>query len=381
MNYSIDPLCQSRRVKVVKWALLSLSVLLAMLTISSLRYVDRFYVEQAQLLEDPVFLSGKIQWKQKGRGEVATSGNRLTITNNIGSNHIVFQNVVVDTPSFYQFEFDAGVKNVEPTSDEDWARASVAIIFRDTNGERTGSTMLADLVGSQAIKSFSEKLLLRESLGSIDLAFRLYNSKGQFTVANPIVSRLQEFPFYQKIRSTLVFSWFFVLAILIFLLVRLASIRNLFALAFLVTVALAGVVMPEGIMTAVNQKIAGLLPQSLLTESRRLLGLLYDGNKFINPGAEVSKIGHFLIFTLLGIFAGFNWQKIGIFFAIISIASFAFVTEALQMLVNGRTTSVGDLITDVVGGFFGLVIGIILVWCVQAVRKLKKIPDPATVDH
>lgn len=74
---------------------------------------------------------------------------------------------------------------------------------------------------------------------------------------------------------------------------------------------------------------------------------------------------------------GLWWQKIGIEFAIICIGAFAFCTEALQMLVNGRTTSTGDLITDTVGGIFGLIIGAFLLWCFQSVKKLvKKSPDP-----
>lgn len=380
MGNSVDHGYQQHRAQVGKWVLVVLAVVLAIVTIYSLRNIDRFFVEKEQLLVDPQFLSGKAHWEEQGSSKISTSGNQLVITNNLGASHSVFQTVAVEPPAFYRFDFDAGVKDVVPTREDVWAKASAAVVFYDKNGERRGSTTIAYLEGSQAIKSYSENLLIRES-ASIEFAFRLFSAGGEFMIANPVISRLQEFPFYKNVRIAIVVAWLLFSGLLLFLLWRLAGAWNLLALIALCGAALVGVMMPEAMMSAVNQKIAGLLPQIFFTESRRLLGFIYEGNKFISAGSEVSKVGHFIVFTLLGVFAGLRWKKVGIFFALACIAVFAFVTEALQMLVNGRMTSVGDLITDIVGGIIGLAIGVALLWCFQAMRRLVKKPDQTPEEY
>ncbi len=369
------------RSQLLKWAVLSVAVGLAILTVFSLRSVDRFYVEKEQLLEDAQFLSGKTHWKEKGSSQTSTAGNRIVITNNLGASHSVFQNVVVDTPAFYKIDFDAGVRDVVPAGKEKWARAGVAVIYRDKNGKRTGSSTVVGLVGSKAIQPYSKTLLLWKDLGSVDISFRLYNAGGEFVVANPAMSRLQEFPFYKNMRMGIVVAWCILLLALVYLLFRFGGIWNLLVVMTLGGVAIVGVMMPESTMTILNQWLAGLIPTSFLTESRRILGFVYEGNRFVNPGSEVSKIGHFVVFSLLGFFAGLRWQKIGLLFALTCIAAFAFITEALQTLVYGRTTSFGDLIIDMIGGAIGLVIGVFLLWCYQSLKTLLRESDSARENH
>lgn len=371
---------QTNRAQWVKWALLSAAVLLAMVTIFSLRYVERFYTDQEQVLQDPQFQAGDAHWQVTPNIISSQNADHMTITNNVGASHKVFQTIEVDTPAFYQFSFDASVKDVVSGGDLDWENANAAVIFRDKDGERTGSKMIMNLVGSHPTQSYSEMILLRDTLGSVDLAFRLYNSGGEFTFTSPVVSRLQELSSYKIMRIGLMVAWGLLFLGLVVLLIRVASVWNLLALAALVAVALVGVIMPESIMTGANKKIASVLPQTFLSESRRLLALIYDGNRLIDAGSEVSKIGHFIVFMLLGFLAGLNWQRIGLLFAVVCLAAFAIATEALQMMVNGRTTSVGDLITDMAGGLVGLAIGICVLWIFQAIVRLVKKPVPSD-DH
>jgi VanZ family protein len=72
-------------------------------------------------------------------------------------------------------------------------------------------------------------------------------------------------------------------------------------------------------------------------------------------------MGHFVVFLLIGIVAGLNFKKVGLVFSIASIAVFASLTEAMQLLVSGRTTSLNDFFIDVVAGVLGVGLGLAVV--------------------
>ena len=77
----------------------------------------------------------------------------------------------------------------------------------------------------------------------------------------------------------------------------------------------------------------------------------------MGTGAEVGKIGHFAVFLLLGVIGGLNFHKIGALYSLALISAFASLTEVLQLLVVGRTTSVNDFLIDVTGGAIGFCFG------------------------
>jgi len=354
-----------------KWVVLVFTLLLSVVTMYSLNTVDRFYVEKEQLLEDNQFLFGGTHWEGGDTDAISFQGNRLTITNAPGASHKVFQKVKIDSTAFHRFEFDAAVKNVVPTGDEEWYGGSIAIIYYDHNGARVGSRMLENLRGSKPVQSYSETFLLRDTLGSVDVAFRLYSSGGEFIFANPVMSRLQEFPFYKSIKTSLVVAWVVLAAIVAFVIFRAASVFQLAVVAALALFAVAGALLPDGVITGLNAKLVTMLPVKILESSRSLLNWAF-GEGVIYPVGVISKIGHFVIFAGLGIVAGCSWRKLGILFAVSSIAVFALVTEVLQMMVEGRTTRMTDLVVDGTGAITGFLIGVICVWLLSLIGKFKR---------
>lgn len=353
----------------VKWILLSMAVLLSVLTFLTMRYVDRFGIDEEQLLEDAQFLEGNARWQEKGNGVTEFQGNQLKITNRPGVSHSVSQNVQVDTPAFYRFSYNAGVTDVVPTSPEFWALASVAIIFRDESGERTGSRMITTLSGTESSASFTEQLLLTESISSVDFAVRLYRAGGEFFITNPVMSKLKELPIFKGVRAGVVAAWLALFAVLVFFSFRVLKVWQLMILIALTGAAMVGTMMPEALMTAVSQKVAGFVPESLLSNLRSTFSKVYSADKFTHAGTEVSKLGHFLVFSCFGLFAGLLWRKCGFIFAVACIAVLALSTEALQTLVYGRTTNIGDLVIDALGGLTGLLVGVVLAGLFGLIRR------------
>lgn len=73
--------------------------------------------------------------------------------------------------------------------------------------------------------------------------------------------------------------------------------------------------------------------------------------------AEVSKLGHFAAFALLGFMFCWVRSKVNVVFSVLLLLAVAFATEALQMLVNDRTASLKDVYVDLAGGGVGLCVG------------------------
>ena len=63
------------------------------------------------------------------------------------------------------------------------------------------------------------------------------------------------------------------------------------------------------------------------------------------------------------------WRKYGIYFALAAIAVLALATEALQTMVYGRTTSVGDLVVDTAGGLTGLLVGVLIAELIRLMSR------------
>lgn len=346
----------------VKWFLLAISAVLTLITFISLHGVERFYIEKEQLLLDDRFKAGGDFWLVRGGGVTEFKDGSLKITNPPGGSHIVSQNIEISAGGFYQLQFEAGVDQVVPVDQEEWKNANVTIIYRDKQGDRIGSRMLLNLEGSKQTEHYSDKFLLRDVLGSVDIAFRLYESGGEFSIANPVLSQLGETQLYKIVKIAVLVSWLVLLLTIAIVMFKKMHVIQLVVVAIIGLLAIIGATMPEGIMIAINQKIETFLPQSVMTGSRQLLMLVYGGEKSIYPGAEVSKLGHLLVFICIGFYAGLFVKTIGVVFAPASILVFALATEALQLLVDGRTTRFGDLIVDAVGGITGLAVGIACVW-------------------
>ena len=354
-----------------KWVILVFTLLLSVVTIYSLNTVDRFYVEKDQLLEDNQFLYGGTHWEGGDSNAISFQGNRLTITNLPGASRKVSQKVNIHSTAFHRFEFDAAVKDVVPTGDEEWHGGSIVVIYYDHNGDRVGARMFENLQGSKPLQSYSETFLVRDELSSVDIAFRLYSSGGELTFANPVMSRLQEVPFYKNMKISLVVAWVVLAAIVAVVIFRAASIYQLAVVAALALCAVVGALLPEAIITGLNEKLVTMMPVSIIESSRSLLNRAF-GEGVVLPGGVVSKIGHFLVFAGLGILAGCAWRKLGVLFAISSIAVFALVTEVLQMMVEGRTTRMTDLVVDGTGAITGFLIGVICVWLLSLIGKFKR---------
>lgn len=352
----------------IKWMILLSVVALSFLTLITIGGVERFEVETKQLLQDSAFNEAGNHWVLKGAEGITFEDGEVTISNRSSGSRRIFQNIVIDKPAFYRISYTAAVDEVVPARQEEWSLASVVVINRDKLGQRVGTKSIARHSGTMPAQYYSENLLLTESVASIDFVVRLLQASGTFTVSDPTVSRLKELTTYKYLRGTVVLAWIALLFALGYSALTVFSVSQVLLFTAIACVVLIGTMMPEGVMTQVTQKVSAYLPENFMDELAAFFNKLYMGGKSFNDGATTSKLGHLAAFFLVGLFVGSFWRKCGIFYAVAAIATFAFATEALQILVFGRTTSVGDLIVDCIGGLVGLFFGALVV----EIKKIQK---------
>lgn len=340
-----------------RWIALIAVVFLSLITIFALKNVDRFYVVSEQLLTDPAFSHGELYWKKTGSEETYFWSPQVSLVNAPGASQSISQNVVIDAPAYIRFTFNGRSENIVPGNKE-WARASGTIIYRDKAGNRVGSRMTAELDGTTLPRNYIHEEFLRGHLGSIDVVFRLLQAGGEFTVSDPSISVLNEQFTFKLVRFTIVIFWLLAFCMLAKFALQVIGKVHLFIFLMLGVGIFIGALMPEYLMVAINQKLAAVTPEVVLSGTRYLLRNVFRIQNLESAGAEISKFSHFTAFLLIGLVSSFACRKIGYIFTLASIAVFAVVTESLQMLVGGRTPRIVDLALDISGGVVGIVLGL-----------------------
>jgi len=330
-----------------KWAIVFAVVVLSYLTVSANQFIERFGIEKQQLLENSDFSEGVAPWQIKGSENVTLGEGRLMIASNLGRNHQVFQTVQLDEPGWYQVSFWAEATKVVPNSSEKWALASVVIIHRDADGNRSARKTIAQLKGTVPEKYYSENIKLNESVSGIDFTARVLQASGTIVVREPVISILTELNKYKAARLMASVSWVILFIVLVYLAFTVLQIWQMLLFASLTIGVLLGTV-----------------------EWPKFLQYIYGSGRSFEPGAAVSKFGHLIAFTGLGIFAGAFWRPGGFLFCFSVVIAFALATEALQTFVYGRTANMGDFIVDFIGCSLGFLLGVIVVECLNGLRRI-----------
>jgi len=224
-----------------KWAIVFAVVVLSYLTVSANQFIERFGIEKQQLLENSDFSEGVAPWQIKGSENVTLGEGRLMIASNLGRNHQVFQTVQLDEPGWYQVSFWAEATKVVPNSSEKWALASVVIIHRDADGNRSARKTIAQLKGTVPEKYYSENIKLNESVSGIDFTARVLQASGTIVVREPVISILTELNKYKAARLMASVSWVILFIVLVYLAFTVLQIWQMLLFASLTIGVLLGI--------------------------------------------------------------------------------------------------------------------------------------------
>lgn len=325
---------------VYKWCILLALLLLSYATVSLLSGLNRFYSVNEQLIDDGSFILGAKHWADYGTGEVAYTGAYAALQSGVGRTHTLSQSVAVDSPAYLRLTFQASNKGFHHV---DSSKTIATVVFRDAHGVRVGDRQVNIPVtsGTQTVRLGSIKS--PGNVKSVDVKFTIRNTSGTLIVGNPVLSMVGELPLYQYSKTAVVAFWVLVFIWIVVTVFR--SISRVQALSFSGTAALIvlGMLLPDSFVYSTNESVARLISAG---GGRSALG-----NGFL------SNIQHFGVFFILGVYSVLMFPRLGIVFTLVSIGTFAYFTEALQLLVTGRTSSSQDLLVDLLGGGSGVLVG------------------------
>ena len=279
----------------------------------------------------------------------------------------------MNSPLFLKLSVDAGARDIV-TDNRDFGGGVVSVLLHRKDGGRSVRHGVV-IKKSMPIRAYSDIIYVDQSVASVEVALRFLRAEGVFTVRNPELSVMAEFPNYKTTRKVLVAFWCLLGVWLIYwAVINLPLNSSLVVAGGLSIVVLVGVLMPGGMITAFNNSLFSVLPTGIAVAVEQLLAFFFGTTEAKAPSVSLSKFAHFLVFFFVGVLAGRGFRKFGVVYGIALVVVFAVVTEALQTLVFGRSTSLRDVYIDSIGGILGLlsVISIILICEKLAFGKKQK---------
>ena len=259
------------------------------------------------------------------------------------------------------------------TGGKHWSGGSVVVIFRAEDGTRIGQNTVATLKRESQFQPRAREIYLNRKVDNILVALRFLNAKGRFSIRNPELSVLAEFPRYKAAKYLFAGYWTLLAISLVVWLFRSLTIKNFTWVSGWSVLVFLGVLIPGGIVSAVNTGVFSVLPDGIASIIQSLSQMIFGSFDSKAPSAGISKIGHFVVFFIIGVFVGKSFREVGVAYGIALMSVVAIVTESLQILVYGRSTSLQDVYIDLGGGLLGLAFGIVTVVLFE--RHNKK-PNP-----
>jgi len=337
MNTSSNRLVSGRKI------LLILLLVVATLLLSNT--INRYQDSGAELLVNNNFSNELEGWKKSKNGHVIIDSANSTIEinseNGIGTFSVSqMLEGVIKKGSYVRLSARIKTDGVG-TGDKVWEAARIIFIGLDNQNQPMYyvTHALAVLNGTSSWHEFSKIFVSYSNKSKHRVEIQLVNVKGLMRVKDLSLRPVIESLTYKIFWYSDVVLWLFT-----FVWVLLPHIRRLFdtkqsLLVLIVLMAvLGGVLMPVNIKHSFGQFFSWLYP-------------------VLKNEAGFFRLGHFLIFMLLSIIVFLREKPSCVVRERLELLIlFALVTETLQLLVDGRSFKIMDIIVDISGISLALIL-------------------------
>ena len=274
----------------------------------------------------------------------------------------------VSQPGYYRLTLKAEV--IAVTGGHSFSdRASVVVMVGNGSGSDRIMGSALSLAGTSSLSSHEVDMYFSPKIASVDLVVRLLRSSGRVKITDLSLSELYQLPFHRAARYLLYFAWVCVFLFSLYLLFCMMGL-TLFSVVLVLFGAMCfGVFMPAGNWALISVSVREMMPDIVLEYIVATMAVFYDFNN-VDPATSISKFAHALAFLLMGFFGAILSGKAGVMFMLAAITCLAISTEILQLLTLQRTSSVNDMLVDIVFGLFGVAIGCSAIFLLRVGRRV-----------
>jgi len=347
-------------------AALALTVVLAVT-------VDKYKVTSGELLSNRGFEQGLKDWKIDGTPSALTVKDGVLVVElrEPGKSVEIEQPIAkMTTPGFVLLEGELKSLDVVP-GEKPWHRARLDFSRYGTNGKWLPLPHnVISLEGSTEWQHYQEIFRLVEGVGKSVVTIQMLSATGELWVRNLSLHRVVPATGYKVARAALFLMWASVLILLFGPHVIGGKRKFLGVMTGLVVIIIViGTMLPASFKTRWQGEIKDLVlaGENHLTTNHSGLNVGTDSEHseqiYLVGDLEISKVGHFVFFGLLGFLVLARGGKGSILPQLAETAVLGAATELMQFFVEGRTPLVSDFLTDMAGVATGLLICLIFLRC------------------
>lgn len=352
-------------IKHKNWLILGVVLLVAILTNLIFNNLERFDVVKLQLLSDPSFSEWQSHWQLKGKSIVRVSDSQLDLVNKFGISGRLDQVVKLDAPGFVKLTVEAGLNNIS-LDYHSWAGGAVAFVYYDANGNKIRQRAHVKIIENSVINKYEIIERIDEDVSELGVSIRLLRAGGTFSIRKPVLTLLVETPLYEGVKVGVAAIWTLLVFYALYIGSNLLGFTRILLFSGLTGVTLIFFLAPPQIIATVKLYLRLAVDWIL-----RSLSQTTDESDFLLSieSWDNSEFGHFLLFFVLSFILLCFIRRQHIVFGLCCLLVFAFVTEVLQLFVDGRSTNTVDLFIDIFGIAAGASLGVVVLLVLRRFRR------------
>ena len=324
-----------------------------------------------ELLLNPDFQDGLTAWEKGGESRHSShlEDNTVILTQEDTKYRTrLIQHIRgEDLAGSYRLAGEMRAQSIK-NGEKEWHRGGLVLVRYDENQKRIASYTAAVLDGTNQWTKYETVIDLPSPTPHITVVARLLNATGELHLRSLSLMPMEKQAFADILRFTLIGLWAITVMAIVFLSIQTWGISlPLIIFGILGALALTGTLMPKSLVVSLDIQIIQAAPTGFSSTISSFFETLFPG--YIKNNSQiVSKLGHWLIFSLMALVAALLFRRSSLLFIIFTLLVLAAATEAMQLLTSGRNPHIYDFAIDAIGVATGLLLALPLRYLINRTR-------------
>jgi hypothetical protein len=227
--------------------------------------------------------------------------------------------------------------------------------------------VLIALDGTNNWADYSLLIPILANVSEVVVSLQLLHCTGELHVKNLMLYQVRVNPVYRVVQWVVFGSWgLFLACVFVPSVIANYGIRTWAAFVVLVILLIIiGTTFPASLKNGVKAEIidhAKIYTNQIAEYSGPgVAALIAELKTYEWLRVDITKVGHFLLFGFLGCFLCFGQGSRSVLPIFVDIGMLACGTELMQLFINGRSALLGDVLIDLAGAGFAVVVLLLLI--------------------